>query len=86
MGGTETDPFCTNEFPIVVSTIRIHHYSMNETKQKQCTYIYIYIYRILSDSARNTKIGEKSRIKIYSETNDEKLFKDFERHFRTCRS
>lgn len=61
---------------------------MNETKQKQCTYIYIYtyIYRILSDSARNTKIGEKSRIKIYSETNDEKLFKDFERHFRTCKS
>lgn len=80
MGGTETDPFCTNEFSVVVSAIRIHHYSMNETKQKQCTYIYIYIYRILSDSARNTKIGEKSRIKIYSETNDEKLFKDFERH------
>lgn len=84
MGGTETDPFCTNEFSVVVSAIRIHHYSMNETKQKQCTYIYIY--RILSDSARNTKIGEKSRIKIYSETNDEKLFKDFERHFRTCKS
>lgn len=67
MGGTETDPFCTNEFPIVVSTIRIHHYSMNETKQN-C----VRIYRILSDSARNTKIGEESRFEIYSETNDEK--------------
>lgn len=48
---------------------------MNETKQNS-----VRIYRILSDSARNTKIGQKSRIKIYSETNDEKLFKDFERH------
>lgn len=81
MGGTETDPFCTNEFSVVVSAIRIHHYSMNDTKQNS-----VRIYRILSDSARNTKIGEKSRIKIYSETNDEKLFKDFERHFRTCKS
>lgn len=81
MGGTETDPFCTNEFPIVVSAIKIHHYSMNDTKQNS-----VRIYRILSDSARNTKIGEKSRIKIQSETNDEKLFKDFERHFRTCKS
>lgn len=81
MGGTETDPFCTNEFPIVVSTIRIHNYSMNDTKLNS-----VRIYRILSNSARNTKIGEKSRIKIYSETNDEKLFKDFERHFRTCKS
>lgn len=54
---------------------------MNDTKQNS-----VRIYRILSDSARNTKIGEKSRIKIYSETNDEKLFKDFERHFRTCKS
>lgn len=34
MGGTETDPFCTNEFSVVVSAIRIHHYSMNDTKQK----------------------------------------------------
>lgn len=81
MGGTETDPFCTNEFSVVVSAIRIHHYSMNDTKQNS-----VRIYRILSDSARNTKIGEKSRIKIQSETNDEKLFKDFERHFRTCKS
>lgn len=81
MGGTETDPFCTNEFSVVVSAIRIHHYSMNDTKQNS-----VRIYRILSDNARNTKIGEKSRIKIYSETNDEKLFKDFERHFRTCKS
>lgn len=54
---------------------------MNDTKLNS-----VRIYRILSDSARNTKIGEKSRIKIYSETNDEKLFKDFERHFRTCKS
>lgn len=67
MGGTETDPFCTNEFSVVVSAIRIHHYSMNDTKQNS-----VRIYRILSDSARNTKIGEKSRFKIYSETNDEK--------------
>lgn len=81
MGGTETDPFCTNEFSVVVSAIRIHKYSINDTKQNS-----VRIYRILSDSARNTKIGEKSRIKIYSETNDEKLFKDFERHFRTCKS
>lgn len=81
MGGTETDPFCTNEFSVIVSAKRIHHYSMNDTKLNS-----VRIYRILSDSARNTKIGEKSRIKIYSETNDEKLFKDFERHFRTCKS
>lgn len=54
---------------------------MNDTKQNS-----VRIYRILSDSARNTKIGEKFRIKIQSETNDEKLFKDFERHFRTFKS
>lgn len=54
---------------------------MNDTKQNS-----VRIYRILSDSARNTKIGEKSRIKIQSETNDEKLFKNFERHFKDCKS
>lgn len=77
----EIDFFCINEFFIVVSMIRIYYYLMNDIKQDS-----VCIYRIFSDSVRNIKIGEKFCIKIYSEINDEKLFKDFERYFRICKS
>lgn len=79
----EIDFFCINEFFIVVSVIRIYYYLMNEINRNS---VCIYIYRIFSDSVRNIKIGEKFCIKIYSEINDEKLFKDFERYFRICKS